>query len=389
MILFITRKHPPSIGGMQRLSRDLTRAVGKLTPTRTIAWGGSTALLPFFLPYAFVKAMRAIPRQVEIIHLSDGLLAPLGVVLKRIYRVPVVVTVHGLDITYSNPLYQRLAPGWLRQMDRLICVSSYTRDECLRRGIWPGRCLVIPNGVYTDEFAVAPPADGRATLERLAGEKLRGRKVLLTVGRLIERKGVANFVNTILPRIIAADREVCYLVVGEGPQHALIERRITERGLADHVVMLGQVDEPTLHAAYSRADLFVMPNIPVPGDVEGFGLVALEAAAAGLYVAASRLDGIPEAIVDGQNGSLLDVSDPAAFAEAVVDLLRDRPRMVALGETARDFVREHFDWQIIAQRYMQTFEQVVARRNQPRPGKIAADPPIPPLVGKQSEGEEE
>lgn len=381
MILFITRKHPPSIGGMQRLSRDLTTAVARLTPARTIAWGGSAAFLPLFVPYAFVKTLRlmrshpqatkpamthpSLPYQataavggndVQLIHLSDALLAPLGMALKRLTHVPVVVTVHGLDITYQNRLYQRLAPGWLRQIDRLISVSNHTREECLRRHIRPDHCEVIPNGVYADEFATPPTAAGIARLEQLAGDKLRGRKVLLTVGRLIERKGVAHFVANVLPQIVAQQPDICHIVIGEGPHHAAIERRINEHGLGNHVAMLGQVDEATLKAAYHRADLFIMPNIPVPNDVEGFGLVALEAGASGAYVVANRLDGIPDAIVDGQNGTLID--DPREFAATVIELLGDEQHLAALGRSAHDYVAAHFDWSIIARRYLDSFEQV-------------------------------
>ncbi|HEX6606437.1 MAG TPA: glycosyltransferase, partial [Chloroflexia bacterium] len=137
MILFITRKHPPSIGGMQKLSQSLTVEMSKLAPTTTISWGRSTIFLPFFLFYALLRALVIIPwnRRIQVIHLSDALLAPLGLLLKTLFRVPVVVTVHGLDITFDNGFYQWLVPRCLVHMDKLICVSGYTRDQCLRRGI--------------------------------------------------------------------------------------------------------------------------------------------------------------------------------------------------------------------------------------------------------------
>src|SRR5439155_10070438 len=132
MILFITRKHPPSIGGMQKLSQSLTIEVGKLAPTTTISWGHSTVFLPFFLFYALAWAMITLStnRRIQVIHLSDALLAPLGMFLKAVFRVPVVVTVHGLDITFDNAVYQWLIPRCLRRMDRLVCVSTNTRDQC-------------------------------------------------------------------------------------------------------------------------------------------------------------------------------------------------------------------------------------------------------------------
>src|SRR5690242_20565378 len=183
MILFITRKHPPSIGGMQKLSQSLTVEVGKLAPTSTISWGYSTVFLPIWLLYALAGATLTLllnPR-IQVVHLSDALLAPLGVYLKTLFRVPVVVTVHGLDITFNNRLYQWVIPRCLRRVDKLICVSSYTRDQCLRRGIPAELCEVIPNGVNMSEFACNFSEEGVQAIKGRAGQRLNGRKALLTV----------------------------------------------------------------------------------------------------------------------------------------------------------------------------------------------------------------
>ena len=357
MILFITRKHPPSVGGMQKLSQSLTKEVGKLTPTSTIYWGGSTLFLPFFIVYAFLRAIFTVPRSnhVKLIHLSDALLTPLGLALRTLLRVPVVVTVHGLDVTYSNRFYQWLIPRCLKRMDKIICVSSYTRHQCIKRGVPAGQCVVIPNGVNMMEFGDQYTQGGMRNIQHMAGQALRGRKALLTVGRLIERKGVVYFLTEVMPRILAQRQDFCYLIVGEGPQRELIENRITSLHLEGHVVLLGRVDDDTLRAAYHLADLFIMPNIPVQNDMEGFGIVALEAAAAGRYVVASRIDGIPEAITEGQNGTLLDPLDSEAFAATILDLLDDDERRKALGKQAREFVRDRYSWDIIARRYQGVF----------------------------------
>lgn len=364
MILFITRKHPPSVGGMQKLSQSLTKEVGRLTPTSTIYWGGSTVFVPFFVVYAFLRAVITVPRSnhVKLIHLSDALLTPLGLALRTLLRVPVIVTVHGLDVTYSNRLYQWLIPKCLRRMDKVICVSSYTRKQCIRRGVPAALCEVIPNGVNMLEFADQFTSQGMRNLQSSAGHVVRGRKVLLTVGRLIERKGVVHFLTEIMPRLLASRNDICYLIVGEGPQRDLIETRIASLHLGDHVALLGRVDDDTLRAAYSIADLFVMPNIPVQNDIEGFGLVALEAAAAGRYVVASRLDGIPEAIVPGQNGTLLDPLDSDAFVNTILELLENDEKRERLGKQAREFVRNRYSWDIIARRYLQVFMKVVQTR---------------------------
>lgn len=366
MILFITRKHPPSIGGMQKLSQSLTVEVGKLRPTATISWGRSTIFLPFFLIYALARTLYILPRnrKIQLIHLSDALLAPLGVFLKTLFRIPVVVTVHGLDITYSNPAYQWLIPRCLMRMDKLICVSTYTRDQCIRRAVPAELCEVIPNGVNVEEFGCGVTQRGITNVRILAGAGLDARKVLLTVGRLIERKGVVHFIDRVLPRVLDRHPNTTYLIVGEGPLRDVIETRITSLHLQEQVVLLGRVDDATLRAAYHLADLFVMPNIPVPNDIEGFGLVALEAAAAGLYVVASRLDGIPEAVVEGENGTLVDPVNATAFAALVNRLLQNDEERKRLGKRAQDYVRAHYSWDIVAGRYNELFNRVIQAAHQ-------------------------
>jgi phosphatidyl-myo-inositol dimannoside synthase len=251
----------------------------------------------------------------------------------------------------------------------VICVSSYTRMQCIRRGVPASLCEVVPNGVNMVEFSDHFTSQAMRNLQMKAGPVIRGRKVLLTVGRLIERKGVVHFLTDIMPRLLAQRTDICYLIVGEGPQRDLIETRIASLHLGDHVALLGRVDDDTLRAAYHVSDLFVMPNIPVQNDIEGFGLVALEAAAAGRYVVASRLDGIPEAIVPGQNGTLIDPLDSEAYVDSILDLLADDERREELGRKAREFVRDKYSWDIIARRYLQVFLRVVQARD---PGRAAA-----------------
>jgi phosphatidyl-myo-inositol dimannoside synthase len=173
-----------------------------------------------------------------------------------------------------------------------------------------------------------------------------------------------HFLTEVMPRLLAQRQDITYLIVGEGPQRDLIETRIASLHLGNHVALLGRVDDDTLRAAYSVADLFIMPNIPVQNDIEGFGLVALEAAAAGRYVVASKLDGIPEAIVPGQNGILLDPLDTDAYVETILELLGDDAERARLGKQAREFARERYSWDIIARRYLQVFLKIIQSRGE-------------------------
>jgi len=359
MILFITRKYPPSVGGMQKLSYGLISQMAKLTDVLVISWGRSQAFLPFFLPYAFVRAVWTLARagKVRLIHVGDPVLSPMGLTLKWLSGLPVATTVHGLDITFPHPLYRFLVPRCLRQFDLLVCISQRVREECLSIGVLPSRCCVIPPGVDADEEQPSR-AEARRWVEEFTGLSLEGIKILLSVGRLIKRKGVSNFIARTLPLIVAQEDHVRYLVVGRGPERRHIEEAIRKAGLESWVSLLGQLDERSLKIAYLAADLLVMPNVPVAGDLEGFGLVALEACGHGLPVVASNLEGIRDAVVPDRNGILVSHDDIGGQAGAILSLLADVDERLELGRKGREYVKERYGWAEIAQRYLEAFTKI-------------------------------
>jgi phosphatidylinositol alpha-1,6-mannosyltransferase len=341
--LYITRKYPPAVGGMENYSYELVRALERRHPMTVIAWGGSQKWLPYFAIKAFVQTLWFVRRDnVGRIHIGDSVLAPLGVVIKMITRRPVSVTVYGLDIMYTNRAYQWLVPRCVARLDPVICISTATRDEATRRGVPAERCVVIVPGVAVFEPRGGPGVE----LERLLSTSIGDRKVLLTVGRLVERKGVCWFIDNVLPELGSS---YVYLVAGDGPERGRAQRIVEERGLHEQVHLLGKVTDRDLEALYRTADVFVMPNVPVPGTMEGFGLVALEAASAGLPVVASDLEGIRDAVVDGETGVLVESGNVAAFVDAV-KRAQAMPREQVASATAP------FSWENVARRYDEALE---------------------------------
>jgi len=360
MILFITRKYPPSIGGMQKWSYELANRMAKVTPICTIAWGRSQWFLPFFIAYAFFRAISALlSRRVQVIHIGDALLSPLGVVLRCLFPVPVAVTAHGLDVVFPNRLYQWLISRSLSRVDLVVCVSEHTRKQCLERGILANKCKVILHGVDVEEVASASKCSS-SDLDSIVGKNLMGNQIILSVGRLVERKGILDFITFVLPYLVKRCPEIHYLVVGEGPQADAIKRRLRELRLEKFVSLLGQVDDRTLRKVYQASDLVVMPNIAVEGDVEGFGVVALEASAAGLWVVASRLDGIPDAIREGENGFLIEPGDTEAYVEVISSLLTDEENRARLGKRAREYARRTYSWDEVIAQYRHEFDQLIS-----------------------------
>jgi glycosyltransferase involved in cell wall biosynthesis len=343
-LLFITRKYPPSVGGMEKVSYNLSQELSKQIPTSIIAWGGSQKWLPFFLIKAFFQSLFTIPsKNITNIHIADGLLSPLGLVLKIISRKKVTATVHGLDITYKNKLYQAIVLRCLSRLDKIICISSATLDECVKRGIPASKCTVIPWGVYPDEFKIKAT---RKDLEKLAGMDLKNKKVLTTVGRLVRRKGVAWFIENVMPKL---SNEYVYVVAGDGPEKVNIQQKIVFQKLDKRVKLLGKVSYHDLKVLYNTADVFVMPNIKVEDDIEGFGIVAIEASSTGTPVVASRIDGIGDVICNSKNGFLVQPYN----AKHYLELLKQAATLNR--ENIYKYIRFNFSWTSTAHLYLGVF----------------------------------
>jgi len=365
MIFFITRKYPPHIGGIERFAFKLNKNLRASFDFPIFAWGGRQWVLPLFMPLAFILAcVHRLTGAMKCCYLGDGVLSLLGVPIKGLLRVPTVVTVHGRDIAFDMKLYQWIIPRCLKQADQIVCVSGFLKQECIKRGIPKEKIRVIPNGVDTDDFIVEDLPAFRKKFEAMAGRSFEGRKLLLTVARLMPKKGIESFLKNILPLILKKRKDVLYLIVGEGPLQGPLQETIERGGLRDHAVILGKLAMKSgeLPAVYNVCDVFVMPNIPVADDAEGFGIVAIEAGAAGLPIVASKLDGITEAIQDGKNGYLINHDDYETFAATVLALLNDEQKRTASGQNARKYVQEHFSWPSIAGKYQTIFKELTERR---------------------------
>jgi len=210
------------------------------------------------------------------------------------------------------------------------------------------RVIVTPLGADSGPLdADTPP------LEEIGGVDLRGKQVILTVGRVEKRKGHDNIVKA-LPAIFESRPEAVWVIVGDGPERAHIEKEVAGSPWRDRVIFTGRLSYAELAGAYARADLFLLPNRQVGYDVEGFGIVFLEAAMFGTPCVAGNSGGAPQAIDEGRTGLLCDGDDPADIAAKVVTILSDEAKARAMGEAGRKWVEKH-TWAACAQ----TIESVV------------------------------
>jgi len=262
------------------------------------------------------------------------------------------VYAHGLDLTVRNPVYRTLWLPFVRRAHVVVVNSSATRDLAISMGVEPARLQLVHPGVdIPSEFAKTHAEQFRTR------HGLGNAPVLISVGRLTARKGVLEFVRDALPTIAAQAPNVMLVVIGDAPANALaakaqsidsIRQAAQTSGVAKHVKFLGTVSEDELQAAYASASIHVFPVRHIPNDPEGFGMVAIEAAAHGVPTVAYRNGGVPDAVSDEVSGHLVAPGDAEAFAEAVVDLMHrplTRERIVGF---SRRFAWERIGDQLAA-----------------------------------------
>lgn len=362
-VLYVTRKFPPSVGGLETAAYELHKALAAITDTRLVHYGGSNKLLPVVYPWLFLRALiQGWIWRPDVIYLQDGMLAPTGVLLQWLLRRPAVMSVHGLDITYDIPVYQAMVRWCFPRIAHIVAGGDLSLGEIQKR-FSRARTAVIPYGVSDSFYREKPRAQMRIDLAKSIGvdsKLLQQSKLIVTTGRLVPRKGVAWFVDEVMARLVDAQPDVRYLVAGKGPDEDRIRESIARQNLSAHVQLLGYISDETRDLLYNSADIFVMPNIPIRDDVEGFGLVALEAASCGTPIVASKIDGIINAVAEGNTGQLL----PAADAEVYLRTLSDELDKSSFDRVAvRQYVLDNFSWHKTAAHYLEVFELVAKKTN--------------------------
>lgn len=348
-ILLITRNLPPLLGGMERLNWHLAQELSKLAELRVVGPEGSAALAPAAVTvreaprkpmWKFLLGARVLARREarawrpDMVVAGSGLTAPLARSAARKCGAQTAAYVHGLDVAVRHPVYRAIWLPAIRRMDRIIANSHATADLCRRLGVAPARIGIVHPGV---EIPRSLPDS--QTIARFRAENDLGQSsLLLSVGRLTARKGLVEFIRLALPHIVAAQPDSMLLIAGDAPSDALhaqtqtpdmIRAAAAGAGVGDHVRFLGRLADAELGVAYAAANVHVFPVRELAGDPEGFGMVAIEAAARGLPTVAFAAGGVSDAVAEGQSGYLIEPGDYAAFAKAVLRALGEHQRLQA------------------------------------------------------------
>lgn len=354
-VLFITRKWPPAVGGMETYSVELTRELASRVDLRVQFLPGredgrppgGAALVAFFLRMAVLLARGH--RDFDLVHFGDLVLFPLAW-WHRLFapRVKRVVTLHGLDIIFGNrtglapALYHRFL-AWARArhvaIDRYITNSENTARLAREAGFVPSEA--VPLGVRLAGLGALEVAEPAVPA------------YVLFVGRLVRRKGAKWFAEAVLPKLPAGiELHVVGKVWDQDEADAL--------DTSPRVRRLGYLDDAALAEVRRRALAIVMPNIASPGntDVEGFGLTALEASASGAPLVAADIEGISDAVRDGETGYLVPSGDAGAWTTAIEKIAAwTYDERSAFARRAWESLEREYSWQRVAEQTVDAYRR--------------------------------
>jgi phosphatidylinositol alpha-1,6-mannosyltransferase len=299
-------------------------------------------LAPFLLLSTLLSIRASNKKHFDIIIGGSGLTAPTLYLLSVFFRSKTMLFLHGLDLVVDSVIYKWTFLPCIRRVDQVIANSSNTKKIALDKGITESRITVINPG--TD----LPERPDELTLAKFRrGKNIGFKKVIIFVGRLTQRKGLSAFIRNSLDTILTTEPEAGLVVVGENPDNSLnklgeqaeVHIELQRMEHKDRVRFLGHVSDTELLCCYTMADVQILPLVDVPGDIEGFGMIAVEAAACGTPTIAFNLGGVSDAI-STDNGLLVEAGDYVAFQRAVMDSLQGKK---PIPERCIDHAN-HFSW---------------------------------------------
>ncbi len=374
-ILFISRNYPPAQGGIETMADELVR-YGLRTGERLVLLHiGQKACEPApqglvayaHVPstgrlWAFILANFAVPfyawRHKPSMIVNMQVTTGFGSLLASwLLGIPYVVLCMGMEVLPGNSALWRYSRAvCLRGANRVLSISRFTDGLMDAFGVKPENRKILHPG--TRPFKDTPSPQGRAQVFGSGSENLF---ICLSLSRLVPRKGIDKVLEA-LAHVIKIRNDILYCVGGAGSDLPRLKTLVKKYSLEKHVRFLGQVPDGDKGPCYANADVFLMPcrSSESPPDVEGFGIVFLEAGACGTPSLGGASGGVPDAVLDGETGYLVDPEDSMALAEKILLLMSDRELLLRLGQNAR-LHAEACHWDSVCQRYFEAFNTVHPR----------------------------
>lgn len=365
-ILIVTRNLPPLIGGMERLNWHIADEFSKenkvillshndaksYAPEFCIFYGIKLNPIYIFLIFAFFKTCYlCLKHKPDVIFAGSGLTAPIVVFWAKLFNKKSIVYIHGLDIATNHPIYNLIWIPFIRNANQVIANSTPTQNICAQKGIVENKIKIIHPGV-----TFPPLAQNEEILEKLKKSyALENTKILISVGRLTKRKALKEFVDLSLPKIIKDSPNTRLIIIGDTPSQSLnknlqskedILLAARKHDIEDRIIFTGNIaDDKVLSSWFYIADLHVFPVKHIADDPEGFGMVAIEAAAHGTPTISFKTGGIVDAVSVPKTGYLIEPENYDELANKVISILNETDHIKAAD--CQKFA-EKFSWKNFA-----------------------------------------
>jgi phosphatidylinositol alpha-1,6-mannosyltransferase len=374
-ILFITIDFPPDVGGVANYYRNVCHYLSGVDLTLLTEKRGNNdsfdqekkykiirkdlfykSIWPKWLKMLFVVYKSVKNEKPDWIFVGQVL--PVGTVvylLQKIFKFKYLVFTHGTDINVplNYPRKRKIMIRILKKADNIAANSHYTMKRLAHLGVNEDKVVVLfPCPLVKNQESTLLRTDlrqgfggqGSKKQELIKQYGLENKFVLLTIGRIVERKGIDNVIEA-LSEVKKEFNDFVYLVVGKGPDKSRLADLISKYNLSENVKLVGYVSDKELQLFYQACDIYIMTPREIEGDVEGFGMVYLEANFHGKPVIASRTGGVIEAVLDNQTGLLSDQGNIEQIKDAILRLIKDKDLRERLGENGRKRVADKFQWQ--------------------------------------------
>ncbi len=280
-----------------------------------------------------------------------GAAAPLALLAKRLRiagATNIVALTHGHEVWWAKiPIFRLAISKISADVDSLTYLGDFTKNAMLPAIADKSKLVKIAPGIDVDHFV---PSE--IDMKLIEKHKLQNRRVVVCVGRLVHRKGQDKLIEA-MPQVLKEFPDAVLLLVGEGPIRSMLDKLIRHHGLEHHVIFTGRIKFEDLAKYIQLGEVFAMPSRDrfFGLEVEGLGIVYLEASACGVPVIVGKSGGAPDAVIQNQTGLIVDGTKPQEISDAICRLFADKELARQMGRQGREWVVENWRWQIWSEKF--------------------------------------
>ncbi len=279
--------------------------------------------------------------------------------LSNKFKIPYAISLHGSDVTVAErPLFKPFARRILKNASWISACSEDLRSRVIALGADPAKVTTIPYGVDVETFKPDPERKKKFT-EKIKAKYKKGDKVILAVGRLVEKKGFIYLLDA-MKTVLDERKDALLVFAGDGDLDVPLKNRMRELGIGQKVIFAGMVERDDLPVYFSGCDILAVPSVKDKhGNVDGLPNVLMEGFASGCAMVASEIAGIPNVMINGENGLLTEPENASGIAEALLRLIKDDKLRLKLGKNARKDALNKYTWKHTGEKYTKGLMSVI------------------------------